>query len=160
MAGDFSACQSKTLVCSPSRRADKLLFLLYNIGVQSPPYPVAPAIYIFPCLLYGLVPSPFIPDISGFPTRNNQRWPVPAHVCPLGRPAQGRQTDAHCPWLAHGNFSLAETTSYACPRPTSVLFCLPCGRLSDPPKPENCYSSDDRFLLQMKCRCHVILFLM
>ena len=108
--------------------------------MQSPLYPVAPAICIFPCLLYGLAPSPFIPGISGFPTRNNQRMPALAPVCPLGRPAQGRQTDAHCLWLALGNFSLAETTSCASPRPTSVLFCLPCRRLFDPPKPENCYS--------------------
>ena len=108
--------------------------------MQSPPYPMAPAICIFPCLLYGLAPSPFIPGISGFPTRNNQRMPVLAHVCPLGSPTQGGQTDARCPWQAHGNFSLAETTSYACTRPTSVLICLPCRRLFDPPKPENCYS--------------------
>ena len=77
---------------------------------------------------------------SGSPARNNQRWPVLAHVCPLGRPTHGGQTDARCPWQAHGNFSLTETTSYACPRPTSVLSCLPCRRLSDPPKPEYCYS--------------------
>ena len=109
--------------------------------MQSPPYPMASTICIFPSILYGLAPSPFIPGISGFPTRNNQRWPVLAHVCPLGRPTQGGQTDARCPWQAYGNFSLAETTSYACPRPTSVLFCLPCRRLSDPPKPEEyCYS--------------------
>ena len=103
---------------------------------------MAPAICIFPCLLYGLVPIPFIPGISGFPTRNDQRRPVLAHVCPLGRPTQGGQTDAYCPWQAHGNFSLAETTSYACPQPTSVLICLPCRRLSDPPKPKvyNSYS--------------------
>ena len=68
------------------------------------------------------------------PTRNNQRKPVLAHVCPLVRPTQGGQTDARCPWLAHRNFSLAETTSYACPLPTSVLFCLPGRRLFDPPE--------------------------
>ena len=76
------------------------------------------------------------------PTRNNQRKPVLAHVCPLVRPTQGGQTDARCPWLAHRNFSLAETTSYASPRSTSVLYCLPYRRLFDPPKPKvyNSYS--------------------
>ena len=132
--------QNLSLQPKPPGRQAAFSIILYNIGVQSPPYPVAPAIYIFPCLLYGLAPSPFIPDISGFPTRNNQRWPVLAHVCPLGRPTQGGQTDARCPWQAYGNFSLAETTSDACPWPTSVLFCLPCRRLSDPPKPKYSYS--------------------
>ena len=101
---------------------------------------VVPAICIFPTFYIALCHPPFIPGISGFPTRNNQRWPALAPVCPLGRPAQGRQTDAHCPWLAHGSFSLAETTSCASPRSTSVLFCLPGRRLFDPPKPEYCYS--------------------
>ena len=83
---------------------------------------------------------PFITSISGSPTQNNQRKPVLAHLCPLGRPTQGRKTDARCLWQAHGNFSLAETTSYACPLPTSVLFCLPGRRLLTHPKPEYCYS--------------------
>ena len=115
------------------------LYLLY-IGAQSQPYLRFPPLLSFPafiqdcaiCLLYQTYPAS--------PTRNNQRKPVLAHVCPLVRPTQGGQTDARCPWLAHRNFSLAETTSYASPRSTSVLYCLPYRRLLDPPKPEYCYS--------------------
>ena len=83
---------------------------------------------------------PFITSISGSPTQNKQRKPILAHLCPLCRPTQGRKTDARCLCQAHGNFSLAETTSYACPLPTSVLFCLPGRRLLTHPKPEYCYS--------------------
>lgn len=107
----------------------------YIIGVQSPPYPVVPTICIFPYLLYGLAKSAFYTISPGFSSPNNQRRPVLAHVCPLADQRKEGQTAARCPWLAHGNFSPAETTSCACSRPTSVLFCLPCRRLFDPPKP-------------------------
>ena len=114
------------------------LYLLY-IGAQSQPYLRFPPLVSLPAFM-DLCHFPFITSISGSPTQNNQRKPVLAHVCPLVRPTQGGQTDARCPWLAHRNFSLAETTSYACPLPTSVLFCLPGRRLLTHPKPEYCYS--------------------
>ena len=110
------------------------LYLLY-IGAQSQPYLRFPPLLSFPafiqdcaiCLLYQTYPAS--------PTRNNQRKPVLAHVCPLVRPTQGGQIGWHT-----GTSALLKQPRMPAHCQQASSFVCPAGDCLTHPKPEYCYS--------------------